>query len=275
LSHGSKFFTKKAAALFPLYEKERIEEGQQHLLQQRYGRGEYDDYNKSESMFDLPSLINTAGLAADAVAGYWGLNFGDPENDSEELQRAMDIGGMTALWFRAPHVLTNLASNKLNEKLSKYTADILGDTQHENIRNLFAQFKADKAVAKIIGDHYGKMEDDEHIGIFFDSITKAKVNVDKLHESLDDFKKFKGLGVTDDFIERDEQLLNATWNLYNSPVTNAFIEYKGIKKDSEEHKKDIQLAVRNIMDSQSSNQIANEDAQIYKEQLAAFEEKAL
>jgi hypothetical protein len=79
-------------------------------------------------MFDLPSLINTAGLAAESVAGYWGFNFGDPDNGTQELKRAMDIGGMTSLWFRAPHVLTNLASNSLNEKLDKYTLGVLGDT---------------------------------------------------------------------------------------------------------------------------------------------------
>jgi len=128
-------------------------------------------------MFSLPALMNTAGLAADAVAGYFGINFGDPDNGDDELQKAMEIGAITALWFRAPHAASNLFSQKLRNRLSKYTGGLISNERPENFRSLLSQFKSDKVVGKMVGDSYGKFEDEEHIGLFFDAFAKAGVDV--------------------------------------------------------------------------------------------------
>ena len=274
-SRGSKFLTKKASELFPLMTKEGIEEGQQYLLQERYQRGEYDNEEQQESMFALPSVLNTAELAADAIAGYLGINFGDPNNGDDELRRAMEIGAMTAMWFRAPHMATNLLSNEMNERLNKYTLGLFGDTEHENVRNLIQQFKNDNVIGKVVAENYGRNQDDEHVGMFFDAFSKRGVNRDRLAESLEDFKRFKGPGVTDDYIDKDIKLLNTAWNVYNNPLTDSTLKDLNVKKDSSNHKQFVKLATRAIIDADDAGKILKEDAQKFQEQKNAFVNEAL
>ena len=59
---------------------EGIEEGQQELFKERYKRGEYDDYSKPYSMFDLTEGLSTLTLANGAIGDYFGLNYGDIYN---------------------------------------------------------------------------------------------------------------------------------------------------------------------------------------------------
>lgn len=68
---------------------EAIEEGQQELLQNRYQRGEYDNYNQSQSILPLSSILEDTHLATDAVAAYMGVLSGDPDNGAQQLRRAM------------------------------------------------------------------------------------------------------------------------------------------------------------------------------------------
>lgn len=282
LSHTSRYLSKKAEKLFPLMTKEGIEEGQQHLLQQRFMRGEYDDYDKQESAFDLPSLIDTASLASDAVAGYIGINFGDPDNGSEELRKAMEIGAMTSMWFRAPHAATNLISDKTKTRIQNYIAEKtngwIGDenpSNTENLRNLIAQLRNDKIIGKVVAENYGKNEDDEHVGLFFDSFSKAGINRERLAQSLEDFKKFKGPGVTDDFIEKDEKLLNTAWNVYNNQMTDDILKSLGVEKNSENHRNYVQLATRAIIDADNTRQIFEEDSEQYKQVKQKFIDDAV
>jgi hypothetical protein len=61
---------------------ESIEEGQQHLLQSRYRRGEYDKYTDQESLLSIPEVFDNAYLANEAVLDYFGLRPWDPDNGS-------------------------------------------------------------------------------------------------------------------------------------------------------------------------------------------------
>ena len=282
LTHGSRFLSKKAEQLFPLMTKEGIEEGQQYLLQQRYERGEYDGEVAQESIFSLPSLIDTGTLAADAVAGYIGINFGDPDNGDDELRKSMEIGAMTALWFRAPHAATNLVSDKTRTRLNNYFAEKTNGwigsenaVNTENVRNLLAQFRNDKIIGKMVAENYGKNEDDEHVGLFFDSFSKSGVNRDRLAQSLEDFKKFKGPGVTDDFIEKDEKLLNTAWNVYNNQLTDSILEEMGVERNSSNHRNYVQLATRAIIDADNARQIFSEDSEQYKQRKQKFIDDAV
>jgi len=62
---------------------EGIEEGQQELLQSRYKRGIYDDYNIPESMLHIPEIFETLDLAQESIYDYFGLRPWDPDNGSE------------------------------------------------------------------------------------------------------------------------------------------------------------------------------------------------
>jgi hypothetical protein len=76
---------------------EGIEEGQQQLLQNRYQRGEYDNYKGIQSKFDIDSVFNDVRLGLESVADYYGINSYDPDNGSEELRKAMNTGFISGI----------------------------------------------------------------------------------------------------------------------------------------------------------------------------------
>ena len=91
---------------------EGVEEGQQQLLQSRYMRGEYDDYNSPyfdstlfnpATLFDIPSSIKDLELGTAALGCYLGINFGDPDNGNAELRKAMTTGAVTGMMFSGLH----------------------------------------------------------------------------------------------------------------------------------------------------------------------------
>ena len=103
---------------------EGIEEGQQHLLQQRYSRGEYDNYDVATSQFSLPSIFRDFRLGTDAMGAYLNMLYGDPDNGTPELRRAMQIGAVSGILGGGFGF--GLASN------------ILPSEGRDNIRNLVA-----------------------------------------------------------------------------------------------------------------------------------------
>jgi len=108
IARSSKYIKNKAKTFGLVGLIEGVEEGQQQLLQNRFARGEYDDYDRYESVFDIPSVFEDVGLAYDALRAYWGLNPSDPDNNNEELIKAMNIGAVTGMMFGLGHTLTNL-----------------------------------------------------------------------------------------------------------------------------------------------------------------------
>jgi len=66
-------------------------------LQERFNRGEYDDYNRETSMFDINEFVMNNGLAATAVSDYFGLGFWDANNGDQNLVKAMNIGFWSSL----------------------------------------------------------------------------------------------------------------------------------------------------------------------------------
>nr|DAS01566.1 MAG TPA: hypothetical protein [Caudoviricetes sp.] len=76
---------------------EGIEEGQQQLLQNRYQRGEYDNYKGVQSNFDIGSVFSDVRLGLESVADYYGVNPYDPDNGSAELRKAMNTGFISGM----------------------------------------------------------------------------------------------------------------------------------------------------------------------------------
>jgi hypothetical protein len=61
---GKKYVTDRLKRLASLGAKEGTEEGQQQLLQQRYQRGEYDNYDGTRSLFGIPNAVSDLYLGA-------------------------------------------------------------------------------------------------------------------------------------------------------------------------------------------------------------------
>lgn len=230
IARTSKYIKNKAKTFGMVGLVEGVEEGQQQLLQNRFARGEYDGYDRYESVFDIPSAFEDIDLAFDALRCYWGLNSSDPDNSNEELIKAMNIGAVTGMMFGLGHTLTNIMP-----------------TDQDNVRNLAAQLRNDAVIRRIVADQQQQRQDDEHVSIFYDSFSKAGVNAKRLNESLSQIKRFKGDLVDDADIDRDMQLMQKAWNAYKNPLTQDILSDIGIKKDSELHKIYVQEAVREAM----------------------------
>lgn len=223
---------------------EGVEEGQQQLLQSRYMRGEYDDYNSPyfdstlfnpATLFDIPSSIKDLELGTAALGCYLGINFGDPDNGNAELRKAMTTGAVTGMMFSGLHAfgISNLQRAHMDPN---------------NLRALHRQFQNDAVLAKMIGDNYGAAQDDAHIATFFGAMDKRGLNRSQLEKSLNDFKRFKGEMVKDEYIDRDIDLLNNTYFAYNNSATNDILNNLNIRRGSDDHLKVVQNAVRAFMD---------------------------
>lgn len=223
---------------------EGVEEGQQQLLQSRYMRGEYDDYNSPyfdstlfnpATLFDIPSSIKDLELGTAALGCYLGINFGDPDNGNAELRKAMTTGAITGMMFSGLHAfgISNLQRAHMDPN---------------NLRALHRQFQNDAVLAKMIGDNYGAAQDDAHIATFFGAMDKRGLNRSQLEKSLNDFKRFKGEMVKDEYIDRDIDLLNNTYFAYNNSATNDILNNLNIRRGSDDHLKVVQNAVRAFMD---------------------------
>lgn len=247
-SHASKWLGNQAKLLLRTGFLEGIEEGQQQLLQSRYMRGEYDDYNTPYSMFSLPSVFSDANLASDAIASYIGINFGDPDNGDAELRKAMNIGSVTGAMFHGVHQINPIAN-------------LLTSNDPNTLRYIASQLKNDHILRRIVGENYGKAEDDAHIKIFNAHLDNGG-DPFKLTKSLQEMKRFKGDQVSDEFIDEDIKLLNALNFVKNNK------EFKDILKElniTDENDKlaTIQNAVRAIVDDSTlSDLLKNQQSKL-------------
>ena len=113
-----------------------IEEGQQQLLQSRYNRGEYDDYKKETSMFDINEFVLNNALATTAVADYFGAGWWDANNGDSDLVKAMNIGFWSSVvQGNMHHALTNIT-----------------EPNGDNIRGLARQLRSDNVAVRILAD---------------------------------------------------------------------------------------------------------------------------
>lgn len=241
-----KFVKNKVNQLMKIAPLEGIEEGQQHLLQTRYQEGKYDDYQRAETRFmDIASLLNDQELAVQALASYAGINNGDPTNGDAELRRAMNIGFTTAMWFQSPQVVTNLLPTRL--------------THADNMRNLIASVKTDMSLKRLVGENYARIQDDNHIGKFFDIYGKYGITGERVADTLEEMKKYKGDLVTDQYIDEDVELARETYNQYNSEYLNDVRADRNIAKNSQEHKFLVQNAVREIRDFKRAVDLATKN----------------
>lgn len=238
---------KKAA---PSFFGEGIEEGQQALLSNRYQRGEYDDYDEDQTMFNIPSIINVNALGFQAVTNYLGIDYNDVDNGTADLRKQMNIGSIVSLLFPKLGVLTNFSKN----------------SNYDNIRNLYQQIKSDNMLKALVTEGYGRAEDNDHVGIFYEAL-KRGVKADKMAETLKTMKQLKGDLVEDQFIDNDAKLLNITNAVYNNKNLDVLLNKIGVQKGSENHKLFVQNAVRTYGDMQNLTEATKNTGKTLQEYL--------
>lgn len=258
LKHSFDFLKTLAKARMYTSTLEGIEEGQQELLQSRYGRGEYDSYNEPKSILSPESILNDTKLAWEAVLSYFGLNFGDPDNGSRVIRRAMQIGAATGFFMGGMGAVRNL----------------LPSTGEDNIRNLIAQFKNDKIIASIIGESEGKARDDEEIGLYLNAFQKHGVNPTRMKEALEEMKAFSiyqrqnngSYVVSEDFINNSIDLLEETYRQYTKKdeAVQQILNELNIKPGSEKYNDIIKLAVRYNIDAKRKLESVLKDQKEYE-----------
>ena len=245
LSHIADFLKKKAKQSLIVGTSEGIEEGQQQLLQNRYQRGEYDNYKGIQSKFDIDSVFNDVRLGLESVADYYGINSYDPDNGSEELRKAMNTGFISGILNSQ---LMGSISNLFGDRAAKYIG-----VNNDNTRSLFKQLSNDNVLKQLVASNYAAAQDDAHVGIFFKAIANGK-SANRLSESFNKMKQFKGDLVDDKFIDDDISLLQTTDFMMHN---NKFLDLVGIKKiqDTSTHRDLIQSGVKAIQDYENLSQL--------------------
>lgn len=226
---------RKIKQMVSLGGKEALEEGQQQIIQSDYQSGRYDNYNENRSSLDPGSFIADLDLGANAALSYLGLNFGNPYNGDEDLRHAMNVGFAVSQIFRAPAALSNL--HKSND---------------DNLRNAIAQLRTDRTLAKMVAENYGRIQDQDHVGIFFDAMQKHGVTAERLLGSLAAMKlanqNVENSGVKDEYIDNDMQILADTDDMLHSDYIQSRLKANNIKKGSSQHRIIVQNGVRTIRD---------------------------
>lgn len=245
LSHIADFLKKKAKQSLFVGASEGVEEGQQQLLQSRYQRGEYDNYKGVQSNFDIGSIFSDVRLGLESVADYYGVNPYDPDNGNEELKKAMNTGFIAGVLNSQ---LMGSFSNLFGDRAAKYIG-----INNDNTRSLFKQLRNDNILKQLVASNYAASQDDAHVGIFFKALANGK-SANRLFESFNKMKQFKGDLVDDKFIDDDISLLQTTDFMMHN---NKFLDLVGIDKiqDTAEHRNLIQSGVKAIQDYENLSQL--------------------
>jgi hypothetical protein len=105
-------------------------------LSNRYKAGEYNDYNKSVSAFDVNELVENIALSANSLGYLLGINSSDVDNPDNELRKAFNIGFASSILFSgASHAIKNI-----------YDAD------ESNLSQLLIQLKDDSTLGKVFAE---------------------------------------------------------------------------------------------------------------------------
>ena len=238
-----------AKTLVPVGIEEGVEEGVQHLLQQRYQRGEYDDYDRPSSMFNIGDVFANVNLAQQAVLASMGLLDGDLENDSKELRRAMTIGTVSGMMFPLGFgAVKNLVPN--NE---------------HSFRGFVSQLKNDYIVGSIVGSQYSRNEDEKHIQMYTDMLHRTGVHGDNIEKTLRNYKKLAASAdnkslITPEDIDDEISLMRSTEVMYNNKFLKDFIKDQGEKLYGDFHNTIIKQGAMKIQDAKTI-QKKNKEAQ--------------
>lgn len=260
--HFAEYEGRKLKTLLGTAASESVEEGVQNLLSTRYMRGDYDDYHKKQSMFDLSEFVLNPEIATTAIADYFGVGAWDPDNGSEDLIKSMNIGFWSSfIQSRGQHALTNLTG-----------------ASDENIRGLARQFYDDNVAIRILAEQEKALQDNTHIDMFYDRFQHG-ADWSSLFTSLNDLKQIletdsgkkregeteeqyqarleqaKNTLVKKEYIDDDIKLMTATWGLYSNDEVSKELDKKDIKKDSETYRQFLRDGATALMDYHKTREL--------------------
>ena len=257
-------FLKKSAAIGV---NEGIEEGNQELLQSRYARGEYAGYHEPYSIFNLPEMFRDVELSTQAIADFLGVNFGDPDNGSSNVRRAMLVGFLASLGLPVGGSLASNAFGK-NGNIRGLVSQLRSDARaadmltmdNETIQKLKREVKDNKVLLKMIGDNLGGEQDDQRIGMFFDAFHRFDIDNKSLGKSLRDYMNLidKDDLVSKQFVKDDILLMNAAWQVYNNKTILENLKKDGLKKYGKEHRAIVQEGAARIVQTAKSEELMGE-----------------
>lgn len=182
------------------------EEGQQGMI----GRW-YQDLPDNAQVPDTYNIFRgaaTAGrLALEANLAYRGMHWDDKYNTDEQLKIEMSIGGFIGALMGSGASLTNI-----------------NDIRH--------QLQGDNVVRALAAKGFENAENNFKIAQFLDYSRKGK-DINSLTTSLEDFKKYKTEGVTDDMIDDDIRLAKDVSAIYRNKLIDQNLKDIGVdrKKD--------------------------------------------
>lgn len=198
--------TDMALALGKRWLFESTEEGQQGMI----GRW-YQDLPDNAQVPDTYNIFRgaaTAGrLALEANLAYRGMHWDDKYNTDEQLKIEMGIGGLIGALMGSGASLTNI-----------------NDIRH--------QLQGDNVVKALAAKGFENAENNFKIAQFLDYSRKGK-DINSLTISLEDFKKYKTEGVTDDMIDDDIRLAKDVSAIYRNKLIDQNLKDIGVdrKKD--------------------------------------------
>lgn len=245
------YFKKKAKTAAWEALSEGTEEINQEILQDRYKRGVYDNYNTPYNMLNVPEIFANGDMSMQGLYAYLGLPGYDPDFSVENIRKAFNIGALSSGIFSGfLHALTNVRRSSGND----------------NIRGLMAQLRNDKVVGKMVGDMYGQVQDQAHLETFYNAFKHAGVNRDHLMRSLHMLKEGVEANkdntlVNKEYIENDMKLLDAAWTMYSDPEINRQLKELGMKKPglfkhgSPEHKQFVLDGAATIVEPQKTREL--------------------
>lgn len=245
LKHTGEQILKKAPLIVGESLSEGLEEINQELLQSKYQRGLYDEYNRTPSMLDFNEVFDNVNLSFEGIAAYAGITPWDPELSVEDVRKAFHIGAATSGLFAG---------------MLRATSNIV-HTDNPNMRNLIAQLKNDKQVANIVANYYNQVQDQKHLELFFDAFTKAGVDRSRLQKALSDLRDAvdeNNTLVRKDFVESDIRLMNAAWYMFNNEELNDALKANGIEKYGDLHKQIVIDGAAAIVEEQKNAEQINE-----------------
>ena len=218
---------------------EGVEEGQQQVLQQRFGEGLYDEYNAPYSIFNLSDALQNLELGKYSIEALFGMH----DHGDDEIRKAMAIGFfISPLMGVGMNAVTNVSSSEYNN----------------NLRNLIGQLRTDGVLSKMVGENFKAQDDTEHMSIFYDMFKKNGISAVKLARALNDLK----LGVDEQnslvekkYIDDDIKHVSALWTLYNDENYEKDLADKGIVKNSEKYKNAIIKGATKLVDAETAGDL--------------------
>lgn len=252
----AKYVASKADLMLTENALEGLEEINQYVLSTRYKKGEYDDYSKDVSLFDVNEAVENIGLSINGLGNFFGLRSDFAEDEEQELRKSGIIGFVSATMFGG---LSHAKGNIYN-------------ASDDNLTSLIKQIAQDKTISKVFAEQQQAVQDLTHLGMYYDAMSKggrsSQYMIERLQFLKDNIDRENSL-VTDGFVDADMKLVTALDFAMNNPKLQDAIEQAnkettsadkdaldGEKVSANELKKRMTIqAAKSIVDANSGEQL--------------------